>query len=182
MCQFLSAVVLRNGDVLTHPMLDSHTDLVTYYKLPDTLAHHQHFAKVELVPVDWTDAATWTFTLDKETAPSWWDDVKASVEETMRRRARAMILLSGVHRLIVDGCWIVGRTAQVIDVRAGRIIHVSGSAQMSNVGGTARVFNVGDSARVFNVGGSVRVFDVSDTAFLDASARAHLVISSPKNP
>ena len=36
MCQFLSALVLKNGDVLSHPMLDSHTDLVTYFKLPDS--------------------------------------------------------------------------------------------------------------------------------------------------
>lgn len=71
MCQFLSAVILRNGDVLTHPMLDSHTDLIRYYKLPDTTAYHQHFAKVELTPVDWMDPATWTFRLDEDTAPSW---------------------------------------------------------------------------------------------------------------
>lgn len=58
MCNFLSAVVLRNGDVLTHPMLDSHSDLVRYYKLPDTRVYHQHFAKVELTPVDWLDVST----------------------------------------------------------------------------------------------------------------------------
>ena len=87
MCNFLSAIVLRNGDVLTHPMLDSHSDLVAYYALPDTTAHHQHFAKVELTPVDWLDPTTWRFRLDEETAPSWWEDVATGVEAEMRRRA-----------------------------------------------------------------------------------------------
>ena len=54
MCNFLSALVLRNGDVLHHPMLDSHSDLVRHFEVPDTREHHQHFAKVELTPVgDW---------------------------------------------------------------------------------------------------------------------------------
>lgn len=38
MCNFLSAVVLKNGDVLTHPLLDSHSDLVRYYSLPEEAA------------------------------------------------------------------------------------------------------------------------------------------------
>ncbi len=50
MCNFLSALGLRNGDVLTHPMLDSHSDLVRYFKLHDNTAYLDRFAKVELTP------------------------------------------------------------------------------------------------------------------------------------
>ena len=31
MCEFLSALVVKNGDVLSHPLLDSHSDLVRYF-------------------------------------------------------------------------------------------------------------------------------------------------------
>mgnify|MGYP001561846327 CR=1 FL=1 len=65
-------IVLKNGDVLSHPLLDSHSDLVTYFKLPDTRQHHQHFAKVELTPDDWLNVDTWKFRLDESTAPGWW--------------------------------------------------------------------------------------------------------------
>lgn len=153
----MSAYVLRNGDVLTHPMLDSHADLVTYYKLPDTTAYHQHFAKVELTPVDWMDPSKWKFRLDEATAPSWWEDVREGVEVDLRRRAERMILRDGEHTLIVDGCWIVGGTAIVRDVRGGRILRVQGAAQIHNVSGTAQIHDVGPRA------------------ILDASAQARVV-------
>jgi hypothetical protein len=137
MCNFLSAVVLRNGDVLTHPMLDSHSELIQRFKLPDTHAYHQHFAKVELTPVgDWLDVSAWKFRLDEETAPGWWADVAESVEAELRRRADKMILRDGEHRLIVDGCWIVGGDAKVRDVRSGRIVRVSGGSITDVRGGS----------------------------------------------
>jgi len=193
MCNFFSALVLKNGDVLSHWALDSHTDLVTYFQLPDTTAHHQHFAKVELTPVDWLDAATWKFRLDEQTAPGWWDDVKGQAESTLRARAQAMVIKTGHKQLIVDGCWIIGGDATVRDVRSGwirriqdsaRVSDVGGSAQVSGVWDSAQVSNVGDSAQVSGVRGSARVSGVWDSAqvsdvgpnvVLDASAKAHLV-------
>src|SRR3990167_3339626 len=164
MCCFLSALVLRNGDVLTHPMLDSHSDLVKYFKLPDTTAYHQHFAKVELVPDDWMNVATWRFSLDDSTAPSWWDDVAGPAEAALRARAERMILRGGNHELIVDGCWIVGGNAKIRDVRSGRIVHVQDSAQITNVGGSAQITDVWGSAQITNVGGSAQITDVWDSA------------------
>ena len=157
MCQFLSAIVLKNGDVLTHPMLDSHSDLVTYYRLPDTTAYHQHFAKVELTPVDWMDPATWRFRLDEDTAPGWWADVAERVEATLRARADKMILRTGETRLIVEGCWIVGGDAVVCDVRAGRLLRVA------------------DSAQIHGVWDSAQIHDVGYGAVLDESAKARVV-------
>ena len=166
MCNFLSALVLKNGDVLTHPMLDSHADLVRYFKAPDTNAYIHRFAKVELVPVDWTDPSTWQWTVDENVLPSWWHEVAVSAERTLRARAASMILRDGTHSLIVDGCWIVGGTADVSDVRAGRIVHVGGSATIRGVGGSATIWDVGGSATIRDVGGS---------ALLDASAKDHVM-------
>lgn len=98
MCNFFSAIVLRNGDVLSHPMIDSHSELVEYFKLPDATVHHQHFAKVELTPQSedaWLDPSKWKFTLDEKTVPGWWDDVASTAEATMRARAERMILRDG---------------------------------------------------------------------------------------
>ena len=167
MCNFLSALVLRNGDVLTHPMLDGHADLVTYFKLPDTTAYVQHFAKVELRPLDWGDVATWGWELDEETAPAWWADVAGGAEAELRARAARMILREGEHCLIVDGCWIVSGTAVVLDVRAGRIVRVGGSAQIHDVWDSAQIHGVWDSAQIRGVGGSAQ---------LDKSAKAHIAV------
>ena len=175
MCNFLSALVLRNGDVLTHPMLDSHSDLVTYFKLPDTDAHITHFAKVELMPVDWMDPATWKWAVDEPTIPSWWEDVAGQAESTLRAKATRMILRDGEHRLIVDGCWIVGGTASVRDVRAGRIMRVQGSAQIRGVWDSAQIRGVCGSAQISDVWDSAQIRGVWGSAQLDASARSHVV-------
>jgi hypothetical protein len=158
MCHFLSALVVRNGDVLHHPMLDSHSDLVRYFKLPDTSAYISHFAKVELRPKDWMDAATWEWVVDEPTRPAWLDDVESAAEAKLRAMASRMILREGEHMgPVVDGCWIVGGTAILRDVRAGRIVRVWDSAQIHNVWGSAQIHNVLGSAQ------------------LDPSAQAHMV-------
>jgi len=175
MCNFLSALVLRNGDVLTHPMLDSHSDLVRYFKLPDTTAYITRFAKVELVPVDWADAATWTWRVDEAEPPMWLEEVAEKAEAALRARAAKMILKDGAHDLIVDGCWIVAGTATVRDVRAGRIVRVQDSATISGVRGSATISGVRGSATISDVRDSATISDVWDSAQLDDSAKKHQV-------
>lgn len=144
MCNLLSAIVLRNGDVLSHPMLDSHSDLVRYYSLPDDRLHHQHFAKVELTPVNWLDASTWKFRLDEETAPGWWADVAGQAEATLRERVTRMMITTGRKQLIADGCWIAADDAVIDTVVAGRVIYLGGSANVGVMRGSA---NVGEDRR-----------------------------------
>ena len=177
-CNFLSVLILQNGDVLHHPLLDSHADLVRYFKLPDTNAHISHFAKAELTPADWLDPSTWTWRIDDEVRPIWLNDVEAQAEAKARAIAGRMILKNGEHDLIIEGCWIIGGTAKVCDVRSGwirrvqdfaqvrdvrdsaQVRDVMDSAQVTNVGGSAQVTNVRGSAQVTNVGGSAQVRDV----------------------
>ena len=35
MCDFFSAIVLKNGSVLHHDLTDAHSDLVAHFGLPD---------------------------------------------------------------------------------------------------------------------------------------------------
>ena len=186
MCEFMSVLVLKNGDILSHPMLDSHSDLVAYFQLPDENAHIRHFAKAELTPVDWLDSSTWQWRIDEPTRPGWLDEVESLAEAKARALAQRMVITeaSAIPRLIVDGCWIIGGKAVVRDVRGGRILRVQDSAQVSDVRdsaqvsdvrGSARVSDVRGSARVSNVWGSARVSDVGLNVVLDASAKAHLV-------
>ena len=147
-------------------MLDSHSDLVRHFKLPDTTAHHQHFAKVELTPTgDWLDVTAWQFRLDEPTVPGWWADVAEQVEATLRARADKMILRTGEHSLLVDGCWIIGGDAVVRGVRAGGLARVSGGTISDVRGGT-----------ISDVwGGTISgVRGAPYTPLLDASAKAHV--------
>ena len=187
MCQFLSVLVLRNGDIRHHPMLDSHADLVTYFEIPDSQVGLNWFAKAELTPVDWTDPATWMWRIDEETRPSWLDEVEATAEVATRALAGRMILRDVTRTLIVEGCWIVCGQSVVRDVRGGRILRVQGSAQIHGVGGSAQIRGVGGSAQIHavwgsaqihDVGGSAQIHGVGDSAQLDDSARAHVVATA----
>ena len=175
MCNFLSVLVLKDGSVRHHPMLDSHSDLVRYFKLPDTDAFVHHFAKAELTPTtDWTDASTWAWRIDEDVRPVWLtDDVEHAAEAAARAIAQRMVLKDVDHTLIVDGCWIVAGRSKIRDVRSGRIVRVQDSASISNVGGSASISDVGgsasirdvwDSASIRDVGGSASISDVGDSA------------------
>ena len=182
MCNFLSVLILRDGSVRHHPMLDSHADLVTYFKLPDENPHIPYFAKAELTPEDWTDAATWRWRIDEAVSPVWLtEDIERAAEAATRAIAQRMVLVTGEHQLIVDGCWVVAGNAKVRDVRSGRIVRVWDSATISDVGGSATISDVGDSATIRDVGGSATIRgvwdsatirDVGGSAMLDASAKA----------
>ena len=185
MCEFLSALLLESGELLTHPMLDSHSDLVHYFKIRDDDLR-QRFAKIELTPGNnWLDPDTWAWRLDEPTRPDWLtEDAEAGAARRLRDRARRMILSGGEHTLIVDGCWIVGGSALVRDVRAGRILRVQdsatvrdvwGSATVQDVRGSATVQDVRGSATVQDVWGSATVRDVGPLVTLDDSAKAHLI-------
>ena len=131
MCQFLSAIVLKNGDVLHSPLLDSHSDLVTLFGLPDTHLHHQHFAKVELAPpadwIGWEDLSKWTFRLDEGTVPGWWSDVAIGAEESVRNIIRRAILPSGERPFLVDGLALIGPGVVVRSMRGGRAVLCGGT-------------------------------------------------------
>ena len=174
MCNFLSVLVLRDGSVRHHPMLDSHSDLVRYFEMPDTDAFVHHFAKAELTPTtDWTDAATWAWRIDEDVKPVWLtDDVEAQAEAATRAIAQRMVLKDVDRQLIVDGCWIIAGASKIRDVRSGRIVRVQGSARISGVRGSARISGVWDSARISDVGGSARISGVRGSAILDAPAKA----------
>ncbi len=166
MCHFLSVLVLRDGSVRHHPMLDSHGDLVHYFKLPDENPHIPYFAKAELTPTtDWTDASTWAWRIDEAVNPVWLTpDVEKAAEEATRAIAQRMVIKDGEHRLIVDGCWIIAGAAKIRDVRSGRIVRVQDLATISNVWGSATISNVRGSATIRDVGGLATIRDVGGSA------------------
>jgi hypothetical protein len=194
MCNFLSAIVLRNGDVLSAPELtDAHSELIEYFGLAEVSnSECSHFAKVEFTPSGalW-EADKYALSVDEPTAPIWWDEVKDGVESKLRSQIERMIVRDH-RRLLLGGCWIVCGEANVGNAKNGtlkavsdsaRVGSVSGSARVDSVSGSARVGSVLDSARVGSVSGSARVDYVSDSARVDSvsgSARVGSVSGSAR--
>ena len=138
MCKFFSGLILRNGDVLHHPLLDSHSDLVTYFGLPDTSTYHQHFAKFELTPTtaeSWTDASLWSWRIDEPTTPGWLTDIEATAEATARALVQRMVMV-GHRQFVLEGAHIVPTEASIGQLRGGRIVNLCGGAVSAIYGGT----------------------------------------------
>jgi len=193
MCNFLSAIVMKNGDVLWHPMIDSHSELAAYHKLRDDDQFRRNFAKVELLPGDdWMEPEKWTWEVDEPTRPDWLDDVEDSAKKRLITIAKGLILDDGNHPLIVDGCWIIGGVAKVERIKYGRVMRVSDSAEIGYVSGSVtigsvsdsvKIGKVSDSATIGSVSGSVKigyVFDSATIGYVSDSAEIGGVCDSAK--
>ena len=173
MCNFLSALVTRTGEVLTLPeYTDSHEDLVEHFGLTDD---GQKFCRVEFTPEAEQPEVVdgYKFTIDERQAPSWFDDeMKEKVIAELKRRVTAMLVLDE-RRILLSGCYIVYEGAKVEKIKNSRIIaicgsaqvkYICGSAQVKSIYGSAQVESICDSAKVEYICGSAQVESICDSA------------------
>jgi uncharacterized protein YjbI with pentapeptide repeats len=128
-CNFLSAIVSRKGEVYCNPVLDSHNDIIDYFGLKDGGKNPQ-FTPVEFTPKDWFDPETWEFKFDAE-RPTWADDdwVEAASSE-LRKRVKA-IIVTEERKVLVGGAWIIGPKGKVGRTFGCRIVAVHPKADLS---------------------------------------------------
>ena len=168
MCEFLSALVLRNGDVLWHEATDSHSDLVRHFRLPDN-TECRHFAKIEFTPrsVDgnpnYLGVDHYALRVDEDTEPIWFDEVRELVEQKCRSIIRGMIV-TDKRDFLLGGKWILAGNACVRAVKSSHLVSVSDSAQIKYVSGSAQIKSVSGSAQIESVSGSAQIKYVSDSA------------------
>jgi hypothetical protein len=174
MCNFLSAIVMRNGDIFCDPEhTDSHDDLIKANNLRTSDVAERGYCKVEFTAgEDMLDPAGYTLRVDEDTTPKWWAKHKDAVEANLRARIERMIVVDE-REMLLGGCWIVGKSAIVRNVKTCRIVavrdsaqirNVWGSAQITDVWGSAQITGVRDSAQITNVRGSAQIRNVGDSA------------------
>ena len=138
MCNFFSGLGLRDGSIRWDALIDSHSDLFTLFQIPDTTT--AHVVKFELQPprddAQLFDIAAWTFKLDEDAAPVWWEDVAAKIEEQARNTVRRMFVIDRTVPLLTNGCWIVGNGGTIHRLLGGRIWRMSGGTLTEMSGGT----------------------------------------------
>ena len=167
MCQFKSAIVLRNGDILANQYTDSHEDLIRLFKLRDT--KEGAFARVEFTPESpdtMDDEKTYKLRIDEQREPEWFDgERKEKVAATMRGWIKAMII-SGDVDLLCGGAYIVAKNAKIASVK-NVLIHVMmpgskvgemwGSSNVGVMRGSSKVGVMWESSKVGEMWGSSNV-------------------------
>ncbi len=152
MCQFLSALVVRNGDILWHEATDSHSDLVAHFKMPEN-AGCKHFAKVEFTPPEkdgrpiYEDFANYKLRVDEDTEPSWFEELRNGVEKKLRSIIQSMII-DDARPMVLGGCRILVSGAKVDALKSSRVVSMSGTSSVGVMFGTSSVGVMCDTSSV----------------------------------
>jgi hypothetical protein len=77
MCNFLSLIVTKEGDVFYDETTDSHEKIISDHKLIDDTndKYKRQFVRVEITPPDndvFKPVSEWNFKLDEGEIPLWW--------------------------------------------------------------------------------------------------------------
>jgi len=149
MCRFLSALVLRSGDIICDPEhTDSHEHLIEAHGLSDRGL--DAFVRVEFIPVDqnFVDVSSYKLVVDEPGRPDWFESaLEERIIESLRDRVRRMIV-EDERRLLLGGCWILGPHAVVRVVVNARIYCMVGDSQVGELRGNSQVGVLWENSQV----------------------------------
>jgi len=137
MCNFFSVLILKNGDLRWHPLIDSHTKIARLFQLPDN--GRDEYAKAELTPPtivfsdDWLDPSKWNWRIDEPTRPAWLDEVEARAEKSARAVVKTFIRDEGARVDLVIGQIIIGKAVTITEAMNCRA-WLSGSSEVTACG------------------------------------------------
>ena len=165
MCKFKSGIVTRSGEIYTHWNTDSHEELITYYKLNDKGL--DYLVRVEYAPEDIKDLADvskYVLRVDEHSIPAWFEEQREHVESEMRHIIERMIKTDGDIELILDGEYILAGKSKTTKIKGGRILSISGNAQVEYIAGNAQVKSIHDNAQVKSISENAQVKSIYGNA------------------
>ena len=168
MCSFLSALILRNGDIVMDPEhTDSHEVLIASLGLQDTgeTIAGRSFVRVEFTPGDdiaaISDLSTWRLRIDEESSPDWvdLDLIRSKLEDRIRR-----MFVTDHRLLLLGGCWILTGSAVVDKIVSARIVLMSDSSRIGKMSGSSRIGKMSGSSRIGEMLDSSRIVEMWDSS------------------
>ena len=144
MCNFMSAIVTRDGRLLRHDWIDAHEDLVYLHRLRDDKPPQAaSFVRVEFAPPAddpqaIADPTRYALRLDEPDAPAWWDDeLRGRVVSDLRGVIERMIVRHTAP-ILAGGAWIIaGNVGRVLGARVVAVV-AGGTVQRVWSGGTVQ--------------------------------------------
>ena len=107
MCQFKSGIIFKNRIVLAPEGNESHSNLLESLNIEDTRENAMRtFVRAELLPKDnnkATDVSEWSFRVDQDITPDWYDADPGRYEEDFRDKVREY--LKGKMTIIAGYPW-----------------------------------------------------------------------------
>ena len=141
--KFLSAIGLKNGDILCDPSIDSHEDIINLYNLDDDGLGLRNWVRIEFYPHKKEDNANlskYELHYDSVSAFSWVEEIKRIWIEKLKARLNRIIIKEDIP-VLGSGTYIlkggtIGKIlyCRIISVDDSVIIKDAGFARMDNLG------------------------------------------------
>jgi len=106
MCNFLSGIILKNGDVITNPLVNSHEDIIEDAGLSGKDNHIRYFARFEFTPFEreYHNLDKYTLRIDEESSPDWLtDEFKEKIERHCRLMLSNIVLTGKCKKKLIAG-------------------------------------------------------------------------------
>ena len=168
MCNFLSAIVMKNGDIITAPeYTNSHEDLIRAFSIKDTESNslHQSFARVEFSPPkDGKNVGnfdTWMLTVDEQNVPDWLD--RGALRSKLIDLVRPHII-DGERDFLFGGWYIVEGKGNIKVGQRVNLIAMFDSSQVGEMRGSSQVGEMLGSSPVGKMWDSSQVGELWDSS------------------
>lgn len=165
MCNFFSALVLKNGDIVWNEMTDSHRDLIELAGLSDDHTDRSAFASVEYAP-HWRydNINQYVLHIENERKPEWWTEKLAAQTEKKCRAIVEKRIISYNRKILLGGPWILTGDATVERARNARIIAMYNQSKIGTLYDSSQVGSLYHSSRVGTLYDSSRVRTLYDSS------------------
>ena len=189
MCQFLSAIVTRKGDIFQSPWTDSHEDLIKIFNLKEGRSG-QNFVRVEFKPPrddkyrpKFFDFKNYKLYVDERETPAWFDD--ATFDKTQKRLNQTLksMLVTDKRDLLIGGAYIIGKGADVKKIKQSRILVIGDNAKVSEILDNTEVGYILGRAKVEHVKRNVKIGQIGERAqvkYLSAFTRVEHISNDVK--
>ena len=158
MCQFFSAILLKNGDLIWSPFTDSHSVLESANNVRDNSI--DNMAKLEFYPPEpkmLADVDSYTLRIDEERRPAWLTNAKEEKARDKMRSIALRMIIKDERSTVLGGCWILADSARVKSLHSARVIAMMGSSQVGEMRESSQVGEMWESSQVGEMRESSRV-------------------------
>ena len=146
MCEFYSAILKQNGDILHNPFTISHEDLIDEFNLDDTKLSGS-FVRVEFVPKDnnFSDIDNYQLNVDESEIPDWYESVKEKAYRKLRLIVKNMIITG--ERNIIIGKAVILKDAKISKLKNALVYYMENS-QVNEMWGNSQVNEMRENSQV----------------------------------
>ena len=156
MCQFKSAIILKNGDIIHSDWTDSHENLIDMLELSDK--GNGGFVRVEFIPKEnkYSNPKLYELKIDQDDTPEWWTDDLAKRSSDFLREIIKRMIIKTEKKCLVGGSYILDG-AKIGRCVNSNVIIMLGSSKVGAMWGSSKVGEMWESSKVGMMRGSSKV-------------------------